>query len=184
MMSTKDNLEREATSASEKLHDAGETIRSSAKGAAEDAKSTASAYAEQGKTAAATGLTDFASAVRRASDELQDRDQGLAAKLVSQAASSLEDVASSVSGSSLDDVMHSVQGFARRNPAAFVVGAVLAGVALGRFARASGERDHGRQVPPPSGYRPPVTPASTGTTSPGGTTSPRAAVAPSNTTKK
>ncbi|WP_420392832.1 hypothetical protein [Acuticoccus sp.] len=161
-MSTKDNLEREASSANSKLNEASDTIRSGARQAAEEAQRTASAYADQGKTAAASALTDFASAVRRASDELGQRDQGLAARLVSQAASSLEDAASSVSGASLDDVMGSVQGFARRNPTAFVVGSVLAGIALGRFAKATAEREDHASLPSRTGTMGASTPGATG----------------------
>lgn len=173
-MSTKETLEREADSANEKLHEASDSMKSGARQAADEAQRAAQAYAEQGKTAAASSLNDFASAVRRASDELNERDQSLAATLVSQAATSLEEVASSISGSSVDDVMHSMQGFARRNPAALVVGAVLAGIALGRFARASGSRDHRHAAPAPAGYRPP--PAYAG--------APRGPVAPANPAPK
>lgn len=141
-MSTRDNLEREAGAASDKLHDAGDALKQHATDAAEQAKVTASSYAEQGVDVAATGLGDFADAVRKAADKLNERDQGIAARLVTQAADGLEQAASSISGSSLDDMMASVQRFARQNPAAFVGVAVLGGIALGRFARSSSERSH------------------------------------------
>ena len=161
-MSTKDNLEKEAHSASEKLHEASDSLKSGARQAADEAQRTANAYAEQGRAAAAGGISDFASAIRRASDELGQRDQDLAARLVSQAASSLEDIANTVSHTSVDDVMHSMKGFARRNPAVFVGGAVLAGLAVGRFLRASNERQPTRalpaQAPQQTAYRAPAAP--------------------------
>jgi hypothetical protein len=142
-MSTRENLEREANAASSKLHEAGETIKTQAHEAVDHAKSAAATYAEQGVDVAASSLGDFAAAVRDAADRLNERDQGLAAKFVGQAADGLEQVANSISGASLDDMMGSVQRFARQNPAAFVGVAVLAGIALGRFAKASSERTHG-----------------------------------------
>jgi hypothetical protein len=39
-------------------------------------------------------------------------------------------------------MIDSVRRFGRNNPAAFIGGAVLAGLALGRFARASGRHDY------------------------------------------
>ena len=104
---------------------------------------------------ASSSLTDFADAVRKAADKLGERDQGVAARLVGQAADGLEQAANSVSGASFDDMMGSVQRFARTNPAAFVGVAVLAGIALGRFAKASGERSDGgsNDWSSTSGYR-------------------------------
>ncbi|RAI00541.1 hypothetical protein DLJ53_14860 [Acuticoccus sediminis] len=156
-MSTKDDIKRETHAAQDKLHEASETLKSSAEEAADEAQRTAYSYAERGRAAAAGGLTDFATAIRRASDELNQRDQDIAARLVSQAASSLEDIANTVSHTSIDDVMGSVQGFARRNPAAFVGGAVLAGLAVGRFLRATGPAEGADTVAAPApvtGYRP------------------------------
>ena len=141
-MSTKDNIQREADSANQKLSEAASTVQSKAQEMSGQAQKAALGYAEEGKQVAASHLTDFAKAVRRASDELSERDQGVAAKLVTEAADGLEKVAASVSGTSMDEMLGSVQSFARRNPGAFIVGSVLAGVALGRFAKASSERSH------------------------------------------
>lgn len=174
-MSTKENFEKEAQSANEKLHEASESVKSGAREAVDEAQRTANAYAEHGKTVAAGGLSDFASAIRRASDELNQRDQDIAARFVSHAATSLEDIANTVSHTSAEDVMSTMQGFARRNPAVFVGGAVLAGLAVGRFLRSSGQRPHQAAVggpAPQSGYRPPAA------------YSPTSPVAPSNSTPK
>lgn len=190
-MSTRDQIEKEAASANRKLNEASDTIKDTARSAANEAQRTATAYAEQGRQAAASNLNDFASAVRRASDELSGKDQGLAARLVGQAAGSLEDLANSVSGANVDDVMGQVQGFARRNPAAFMVGSVLAGIALGRFAKASGERSHDEELyarPSGGAYASTTQPVGTsGTVGPAGGvggTSTRTTTAPSNTTLK
>lgn len=164
MMSTKDQVKREADAAGQKLSEASEEVKSRAREAAASAQGVATGYAEEGKRAAASHLNDFARAVRSASNELAQRDQGVAARFVTEAADGLEKMADSVSGTSMDEVMDSVQTFARRNPAAFVVGSVLAGVALGRFVKASSERSHGRT---PSGGGG-ATGASTGSPTSGG----------------
>jgi hypothetical protein len=100
----------------------------------------AARYAEGEKEAVGAHLQEFARAVRHAGDELGRRDQTMASQLVREAANGLESLSRSVSGSSLRDMLGSVREFGRANPAAFIGGAVLAGLALGRFARASGGR--------------------------------------------
>lgn len=139
-MTAKDNLKTEAASAKQKIRDAADATAEHASEAKDESKRLAGVYAERGKDAIGSSLGDFASAVRRAGDELDERDQGLAAQLVSRAARGLEDAAHSVSGTSVDEVMGSAKEFARRNPTAFTAGAVLAGVALARFAKATSER--------------------------------------------
>lgn len=132
---------READSAREEASRAGQSVRSEASRLASGAKEKAMEQAEAGKSIAAENLNDFTAAVRKASEELGERDQSMAANLVREAASGLEQVAGAIQGKSVQELTRSVAGFARRQPAAFLIGAALAGVALGRFARASGEHD-------------------------------------------
>jgi vacuolar-type H+-ATPase subunit E/Vma4 len=142
-MSTKENIQKEAEAAQEKLSEAADAARDEAEHAAEEARRAANAYADEGKRYAAHNIEDFATAVSRAGDELGDREQAVAARFVNEAADSLHHVAQSIESTSIDDMMDQVNRFARRNPGAFVIGAVLAGVALGRFAKASSDRVHG-----------------------------------------
>jgi hypothetical protein len=100
----------------------------------------AARYADREKEVVGEHLQEFARAVRHAGDELGRRDQTMGSQLVREAASGLESLSRSVSGSSIRDMLGSVREFGRANPAAFIGGAVLAGLALGRFARASGSR--------------------------------------------
>src|SRR3546814_8212169 len=93
------------------------------------------------KEAVAGGMDDFAAAVRKASDELGERDRSMAANMVREVANGLEQASRSVHGQSLQDVTRSVADFARQQPTTFLVGAALAGLALGRFVRASGEHE-------------------------------------------
>ena len=62
--------------------------------------------------------------------------------MVRQAADGLANLSRSVSGGSTEDMVRAATRFARRNPTAFLTGAALVGVALGRFATASTHRDH------------------------------------------
>lgn len=132
-------VEREARSARDEAAGAAGTIRDEASKLVSGARQKAEEQVEQGKSAAASSLEDFTAAIRKASDELGERDQSMAANLVREAASGLEQASEALKGQSLQDLTRSVAGFARRQPAAFLIGATLAGVALGRFARASSD---------------------------------------------
>lgn len=134
-----DAARHEAESARAEAGKAGDTIRQEAAGLASSARQKAFEGAEQGKAAAASSLSDFTAAIRKASEELGERDQSMAAGLARQAASGLEQAADAINGRSVQDLTRSVADFARRQPGAFLIGAALAGVALGRFARASGD---------------------------------------------
>ncbi|WP_108659477.1 hypothetical protein [Acuticoccus kandeliae] len=159
-MSTKDNIDREVKSAKEKANEAADVVRDAAENVGSDLKGAAASYAEDGKAYAASHITDFATAVRRASNELAERDQGVAARVVTQAADGLEQVAKSISGTSVDEMVVSVERFARRNPSAFVFGTILAGVAIGRFAKATSDRASMAEPmePMPHETRQPTTP--------------------------
>lgn len=134
-----DAVHRETSSASEQASAAAGAVKDQARQAVSTITGKAAETAETGKDFAASNLEDFAAAIRKASEELGSRDQSMISNLVRQAASGLEDASRSVKGASLQDITQSVAGFARRQPAAFLLGAGLVGIALGRFARASGE---------------------------------------------
>jgi hypothetical protein len=119
-------------------------VKEGARSLGEEAKDRASRYVEGGKETVTEHLDAFAQAIKRASDELSEKDQTMAAQLVRQAAGGLENMSRSISGASFQDMVESVRSFGRRNPVALLGGAMLAGLALGRFARASsrhGEED-------------------------------------------
>ncbi len=130
-------IKREVSSAKEEAKRTGEAVRGAANETVSAVRRKLGEQAEEGKVAVADGLDDFSAAIRKASDELGQRNQSTAARLVQEAASGLEDVAHSVKGKSIRELSHSVADFARQRPMAFLMGAALAGVALGRFARTS-----------------------------------------------
>jgi len=139
-------LDREGASAREAASQAAGSIRDQAASLASGVRESAEAKAEGGLSAAASSLDDFTAAIRKASDELGERDQSMAAQIVREAASGLEQASGALKGKSVGEVTQSLAGFARRQPAAFLVGATLAGIALGRFARASSDHSDTAQL--------------------------------------
>jgi hypothetical protein len=119
-----------------------DSLKEGARSLGAEARDRASRYADAQKEAVSGSLEDFARAIRRASEDLSERDQTMAAQVVRQAASGLENMSRSIGGASLEDMIDSVRRFGRQHPVAFIGGAVLAGLALGRFARASRRDDY------------------------------------------
>lgn len=133
--------------------DAGRQVKDAAKASGREAKvavkKEASSFAEKARDQAeakkdkgAATLGDFAEAIRRAADELRERDQSMGAQLAQQAADGLAGLSRSLANKSPEDMLRSAREFGRQNPSAFFAASVVAGVALGRFAGASS--DHGR----------------------------------------
>ena len=136
-----------AGQAKQMLADAGQTIKAEAQSFASVAGERMRAGAEKTTETATRTLGDFASAIRRAGDELASAGHSPALQIVRKAADGLEGFSRSLSEKRPEEMINAVRDFGRRNPAAFVGGAVLLGVVLGRFLRASDHRrnDDGAQ---------------------------------------
>lgn len=93
-----------------------------------------------GTAAAAQTMGDFASAIRKAGDDLAEHDQSMAARMVKQAADGLESLTRSVADKRPEEMLETVRDFGRRNPVAFIAGSVLLGVAIGRLAKSTEQR--------------------------------------------
>lgn len=90
---------------------------------------------------AADQIAGVADALRDAADRLSAEDQGLGtAKYVRGAADKAAQFADQVRERGLDDLVGQAEGLARRQPELFVGGALLAGIALGRFLRSTSNR--------------------------------------------
>jgi len=118
---------------------AGQALKQEAQTFATAAQDKARTEAQRRTETATKTLGDFANAIRRAGDELAGADQSPAARLVGQAADGLENLSRNLAGKQPEELLDAVRDFGRRHPAAFIGGAVLAGIALGRFVRASEE---------------------------------------------
>jgi gas vesicle protein len=132
----------EVDSARQQFRHTGEAIREEAKDIASAVRHKAMDSIESGKSVITDSLDDFSAAIRKASDELDERNQSSAASLVRHAATGLEQVTEAVKGRSVQDIAGSITQFARERPTAFFIGAALAGIALGRFARAHSPDQH------------------------------------------
>jgi hypothetical protein len=120
--------------------EAAEEVKQEARAAADQAKEQARSAATRQKDAAAQQMGGWAHALRTASDDLHSRGQDTAAAYVRQAADGLERASGTVRGRDVDELIGSVEDFARRQPVAFLGGAVAAGFGLARFMRSSAER--------------------------------------------
>jgi len=132
-----DGMARRTEKAKEIVGQAGHVLKAEAQSFASAAQDRVRAEAQKGAQVGARTLGDFANAVRKAGDELSQADQSPASHLVRQAADGLESLSRNLADKDPGDILNSVRDFGRRNPAAFIGGAVLVGLALGRFARAS-----------------------------------------------
>lgn len=137
--SVDDRIRTEAESAKAEARHAADGLRDTASDLSGKARQKAWDESEKGKEQIASGLDDFAAAVRKASEELGTRDQSMASGLVREVAGGLEHASRTIHGKDVGQLTRSVAQFARERPATFLVGAALAGLALGRFARSSGE---------------------------------------------
>jgi hypothetical protein len=133
-----DTVARAKEEAARLSSEAARQAKAQARSLGEEAKERAARYAEGGKEVVTEHLDAFAQAIRKAGEELSERDQTMAAQVVRHAARGLEGLSRSVGGTTFEDVIDSVRRFGRSHPAAFIGGAVLAGLALGRFVRSSG----------------------------------------------
>lgn len=125
--------------AKQALGQATDTLKQEAQTFASAAQQRARGEVQKHAQTATKTLGDFANAIRRAGDELAQNDQSLGAQLVRQAADGLESLSRNLADKDPEDLLDNVREFGRRNPMAFIGGAVLVGVALGRFIRASDE---------------------------------------------
>jgi len=100
--------------------------------------------ADQQKSRAAETLTTVAGAVRQTGDQLRQQDQETVAQYVDTAASQIERMATYLQNRDINDMAIELQHFARRQPAIFLGGALMAGMLAARFLKSSSRQ--GQQV--------------------------------------
>lgn len=105
------------------------------------AQSQAVSMIEQGKEAAAGRIDTIAEALRCAADKLRDDQQQTAAQYARTAADQVERLTGYLHNARPNDMLDDVQRFARRRPEIFIGTALAAGFAIGRFLKASGDRN-------------------------------------------
>ena len=111
-------------------------VAGSAKGLASQAGEKLLSSVEEQKAAGADFVSGVAGAVRRAANEF-DKDVPQAAQYIRLAADQIGTVSDAFRRRDLNQLVADVQGFARRQPTAFLGAAVLAGFAAVRFLKTS-----------------------------------------------
>jgi hypothetical protein len=111
-------------------------VAESAKGLASQAEEKLLSSVEEQKAAGADFISGMAGAIRRAANEF-DRDVPQAAQYMRLAADQIGTVSDAFRRRDLNQLVADVQGFARRQPTAFLGAAVLAGFAVVRFLKTS-----------------------------------------------
>ncbi len=101
---------------------------------ASEARSRVNEMVDQQKTAGADQLSGIAKAAQNAAGELDGKNPQIA-KLVRDAATSVDRFAGDLRERDIRDVLDTVSGFARQQPAAFFAGSVLIGFVLARFLK-------------------------------------------------
>lgn len=114
--------------------EAADTARGTLSGIASEARGRINDMVDQQKTAGADQLSGIAKAVQTAASDLQDKSPQVA-RLVGDAASSVDRFAGDLRNRDLRDVVDQVSGFARQQPVAFFAGSVIAGLLLARFLK-------------------------------------------------
>ena len=80
----------------------------------------------------------FAKAIRTAAQELDGGSPDIA-RQIRAAAGSVDSLSSNLHGKSVSDLFTAASDFARKQPAAFFAGAVIAGFAFSRFLKSSSQ---------------------------------------------
>ncbi|WFP62197.1 hypothetical protein [Mesorhizobium sp. WSM4904] len=137
-----DRLQKETQSAGEALHDARDEVVHRSGQYAADAQQALSEKAEETQRDVGSSLAALGGAMRVASDHLADKDQKSASKFMLDAAGGLEELSSSLREKPFRQVLEDVQSFGRKNPGMLIAGSVLAGLALGRFMKATSPKGH------------------------------------------
>lgn len=116
--------------------------RSSSSGPAEGftqrLKEDGRATIEQRKRSAAQRVEEIAQAIGRSGEQFGN--EPTLAELAHRLANTVGNFATRLREGSIDDLIDDTRRLARRNPALFIAGGVLAGFALARFAKASASR--------------------------------------------
>jgi hypothetical protein len=98
---------------------------------------------DEQKNRAAAGLGGIADVIRHAGDELRTENEALAS-YVDMASDQMKRFADHIRERGVADMLDDVNRFARRNPAVFIGGALLVGIGVARFLKASGARNDNR----------------------------------------
>jgi hypothetical protein len=112
-------------------------LQKAAPGITQDAKDTARNIANDTKQTAASGLGEFAGALRKVAREVGDGKQVPVSRMMQSAADGLERFSGSLQNKDLNGLLGDVESFARRQPVAFFGAAIAVGFLATRFLKSS-----------------------------------------------
>jgi hypothetical protein len=142
-----DSAEAAKEAASSALHTAAEAGRSASDEIASQAAETletARDFATGRAEALRDTLADAADHIATRLDSEKDRLTGLSERVLGGLSEGVTSVSDSLRGRSLGDLLADAQGYARRNPGTFALGAAVAGFALARVIGSSSARHQAR----------------------------------------
>ncbi|MFX0544444.1 hypothetical protein ACEWPL_002735 [Roseovarius sp. S1116L3] len=139
-----EDLKQQAKAASADL---GASARDATQDAAGAVREEATRRAESAKSGVADEVSDVATALRKAADDM--RNGSPQERTIGQIAGGLADVSDTIRDKDLGQMAEELSGFAKRNPLLFLGGVALAGFAATRFATASARRDSNDVQPDP-----------------------------------
>jgi len=146
------------------FRDAADKARQAAGKVATQAKDKVAEVAEEQKGAAADKLGSYSSRLRDTARTAEEQQDPNIAYFADKAADRLESVADYVRTADLSRIKQDAEGIARRNPALFLGGMLVAGLVIGNLAKASvqslreNEQDDGEDFdePYPDGHDSPA----------------------------
>lgn len=133
----------QSRSGSDDLKDTARHLGEDARHLGEEARIQGKEQLEQLRGTAAESLDKLAESAHAAASTLQHDDVGHLSEYVSDLASRMSELSSTLRTKSVDEVFQDLGRIARENPALFVTGSLAIGFGISRFARASqGKAQH------------------------------------------
>jgi hypothetical protein len=112
-------------------------VQQTASQAVDTAKQQATSVAAGRKDQTAQSLSTMAQTLRESGQQLQDQGEGAAGQVITRAADGVERFSGYLQSRTINDIVAEVENIARRQPVAFVGGAIALGFALSRFLKSS-----------------------------------------------
>lgn len=140
LAATADKARETASAALDVATEAGRTVKNEVKSHAADTLNSVREAAGERTDAARDTLVNAGDRLAETLETEAQSVDGIPARLLTGLASGVTTVTDGLRGRTLGDLLADAQGYARRNPGTFAVGAAVAGFALARFLRSSSTR--------------------------------------------
>jgi hypothetical protein len=109
----------------------------------DNVKQRATAQLDSQKGRATDSISTIANAVRGTTSQLRNEQHDVLAQYVEKAADQLERFSANLRDKDMTELLDGARSFARRQPALFVGGSLVAGLLAARFLKSSGQNDSG-----------------------------------------